>query len=113
MKKNTAYTLSCRIWIMGEKGTFLGKGRVRLLEEIERMGSIAKAAGKLNMSYKKAWESVDAMNREAAKPLVEKTSGGKGGGGAILTLEGKKAIKNYLRIVKNTEVYITKQLQTF
>lgn len=98
---------------MGEKGTFLGKGRVRLLEEIERMGSIAKAAGKLNMSYKKAWESVDAMNREAAKPLVEKTSGGKGGGGAILTPDGKKAIAYYNHLLKQTEKFLATQAPCF
>lgn len=113
MTKKQKYRIDCRIWIVGEKGTFLGAGRVKLLQEIDKWGSISKAAKKLGMSYRKAWESVEAINMETEKPLVIKTSGGKGGGGAILTLEGKKAIKNYLRIVKNTETYIAKQLKIF
>lgn len=94
---------------MGENGTFLGMGRVKLMQEIEKTGSISKAAKNLGMSYRKAWESIDAINKEAEKPLVIKTSGGKGGGGAILTEEGKKTIKSYLKIVKNTEAFISKQ----
>lgn len=97
---------------MGENGTFLGMGRVKLMQEIEKTGSISKAAKNLGMSYRKAWESIDAINKEAEKPLVIKTSGGKGGGGAILTEEGKKTIKSYLKIVKNTEAFISKQLKS-
>jgi molybdate transport system regulatory protein len=111
VEKLSKYNINCRIWLIGENGTFLGMGRVKLMQEIEKTGSISKAAKKLGMSYRKAWESIDAINKEAEKPLVIKTSGGKGGGGAVLTEDGKKTIKNYLKIVKNTEAFISKQLK--
>jgi molybdate transport system regulatory protein len=84
-----------RIWIEGEEGTFLGYGRVVLLERIKKYGSISKAASSMNMSYRHAWELVDSMNRQGKKRLVETTTGGKGGGGARLTETGKEAIKKF------------------
>jgi molybdate transport system regulatory protein len=45
------------------------------------------------MSYRKAWELVESMNRQAGAPLVVATTGGKGGGGAVLTEAGERAIK--------------------
>jgi len=82
-----------RIWIDGEKGTFLGYGRIVLLERIHEYGSITKAARSMEMSYRNAWELVDSMNTQASRPLVQSAAGGKGGGGAIVTAEGEKAIK--------------------
>ena len=82
-----------RIWINGKQGIFIGYGRVELLEKIREYGSITKAAKSMNMAYRRAWYLVDSMNRSASKPLVITETGGKGGGGAHLTEEGKKAIK--------------------
>ena len=82
-----------RIWIDGKEGTFLGYGRIVLLERIREHGSITKAAKSMEMSYRNAWELVDSMNTQASRPLVEAATGGSGGGGAILTDEGEKAIK--------------------
>lgn len=82
-----------RVWIDGKEGTFLGYGRIILLEKIREHGSITKAAKSMEMSYRNAWELVDSMNSQSSRPLVESATGGKGGGGAILTVEGEKAIK--------------------
>lgn len=49
----------------------------------------------MNMSYKHAWELVDSMNRQAKSPLVVTQTGGKGGGKAMLTEAGEKAIKAF------------------
>lgn len=87
------YTVEGHIWVEGAEGTFLGVGRVLLLEKIRDYGSITRAAGSLEMSYRKAWELVESMNRQAGKPLVVATTGGKGGGGAVLTEAGERAIK--------------------
>ena len=69
-----------RLWIEGKKGTFLGHGRIVLLERIREYGSISRAAKSMEMSYHHAWDLVDSMNRQTTKPLVEKGTGGKGGG---------------------------------
>jgi molybdate transport system regulatory protein len=81
-----------RIWLEGAEGTFLGHGRVVLLERIREHGSLAQAARSMEMSYKHAWDLLDSMNRQAGCKLVETCRGGKHGGGASLTPAGVKAI---------------------
>ena len=82
-----------RIWLEGTEGTFLGFGRIVLLERIEEFGSISKAARSMEMSYKHAWDLVASMNRQAATPLIRTASGGKGGGGTRLTEAGREAVE--------------------
>lgn len=86
------YKLRGRLWIEGPEGTFLGYGRVVLLERIREHGSISAAARSMKMSYRHAWELVDSMNRQSTRPVVEKSAGGKGGGGTVLTETGEKAV---------------------
>ncbi len=81
-----------RIWLEGPDGTFLGHGRVVLLERIKEHGSLSQAAKSMEMSYKHAWDLLGSMNRQAGCRLVETTRGGKSGGGATLTPAGEKAI---------------------
>jgi molybdate transport system regulatory protein len=76
-------------------GAFLGDTRIRLLEAIERHGSISRAAKAVPMSYKAAWDAVDAMNNLAEAPLVESAVGGAQGGGTHLTTYGAKLIALY------------------
>jgi molybdate transport system regulatory protein len=82
-----------RFWIEGPEGTFLGYGRVILLERIRDHGSISAAARSMEMSYRHAWQLVDSMNRQSKTPVVAKSTGGKGGGGAVLTEAGERAIE--------------------
>ena len=81
-----------RLWLEGEEGTFLGYGRVVLLERIREFGSLAQAARSMEMSYKHAWDLLASMNRQAGCKLVETSRGGKSGGGARLTVTGERAI---------------------
>lgn len=81
-----------RLWLEGGEGTFLGYGRVVLLERIRDSGSIAKAARSMEMSYKHAWDLLGSMNRQAGCRLVETSRGGASGGGARLTPAGENAI---------------------
>lgn len=74
---------------------YMGWGRVLLLERIEKLGSIAEAARSMRLSYRNAWLWIEAMNRLAPSPLVEKTAGGVGGGRASLTDEGRKVVGWY------------------
>ncbi len=91
MKKN-GLKWRGRLWLEGEEGTFLGYGRVVLLERIREHGSLARAAHSMEMSYKHAWDLLASMNRQAGCKLVEASRGGKGGGGARLTPAGERAI---------------------
>lgn len=91
----TDYQLRGRVWIEGPEGTFLGFGRVVLLERILEHGSISAAARSMDMSYRHAWKLVDSMNRQSKKPVVISSTGGRGGGGAQLTAEGEQAIEAF------------------
>jgi len=75
--------------------TLVGGNRIDLLEAIDRCGSISGAARAVGISYKTAWDAVDAMNNAAEKPLVLRAVGGTGGGGTMLTEEGKETIQLY------------------
>jgi molybdate transport system regulatory protein len=90
-------SVACRghIWVEGNEGTFIGYGRVALLEKILEFGSITQAAKSLKISYRHAWELIDSMNRQAQKPFIETVTGGKGGGGTRLTKEGERAIEYF------------------
>jgi len=82
-----------RLWVnKGERG-FLGHGRVELLANIAEHGSISAAARAMGMSYKAAWDAVDAMNNVSEQPLVVRSPGGKRGGGTRLTEHGFRTIE--------------------
>lgn len=74
---------------------FAGHGRIDLLRRIAETGSISQAAKSIGMSYKQAWDSVDAMNNLSAQPLVRRRTGGRHGGGTELTDEGRRLIAVY------------------
>ncbi|MDD6055373.1 MAG: TOBE domain-containing protein [Helicobacter sp.] len=92
-----------RIWIKENNKNFLGHGKVELLERIAKSGSIAKAAKEMHMSYKAAWDSIDAMNKLSKTPLVEKISGGKGGGGTRVTQKGLRFIELFRKMEEAAE----------
>ncbi len=74
---------------------FLLEKRIELLHAIDEHGSISKAAKAVPMSYKSAWEAVDAMNALAPEPIVCRETGGKDGGGTTITEYGQQLLKNY------------------
>ena len=98
-----------RVWIDGPEGTFIGYGRVVLLERIMEHGSISKAAKSMEMAYRHAWDLVDSMNRQAKRPFVELATGGKGGGGAQVTAAGKIAIKIFRQFHKDLEAFLKRE----
>ena len=74
---------------------FGGPGRIALLASIAEHGSITQAAKAIKMSYKAAWDAIDSMNNLAGEPLVERLTGGKGGGGTRLTRRGEQLVENF------------------
>jgi molybdate transport system regulatory protein len=87
--------LEGRLWIAQDESNLAGHGRVDLLQRIAETGSISQAAKSMGMSYKAAWDAVDAMNNLAGEPLVERVTGGKGGGGTQLTARGKRLVATF------------------
>ena len=102
-------TLRGHIWIEGSEGTFLGYGRVALLERIREYGSITEAAKSLGIPYRKAWLLIDSMNQQVPKPYVATSAGGKKGGGTIVTPEGEQAIVLFWEIHEEFQKFIKSQ----
>ncbi len=100
-----------RIWIAKNGRPFLGHGRIQLLENIDREGSINKAAKALGMSYKRAWQMVSTINTLSDDPVLMCSSGGAGGGGTMLTEKGKKMIFEFRRIDKKCRALLKKELE--
>lgn len=94
-RKSTTMAVSGRFWLERGEQPFLGHGRIELLEQIAETGSISQAARAMGMSYKAAWDAVDAMNNVSDEPLVLRSTGGKHGGGTQLTGHGRKLIEVY------------------
>jgi len=84
-----------RVWVEKDGELYMGWGRAMLLERIDKFGSIAAAARSMRLGYRNAWLWIEAVNRLAPSPLVEKIAGGVGGGHARLTEEGRKAVEQY------------------
>jgi molybdate transport system regulatory protein len=76
----------------------IGPGKIELLEAIDREGSISAAGRALSMSYKRAWDLVDALNKLIGQAVVEASPGGYRGGGATLTDAGRNLIADYRAI---------------
>jgi len=92
-------------------GARIGPGKVAVLEEIGRTGSISAAGRALRMSYRRTWELVEELNRSLGTPVVETAAGGSGGGGAVLTAAGKAVIERYRAIEMDTALAARKHLQ--
>ena len=112
-KPATSPAFRGRVWIDGPEGTFIGHGRVVLLERIREHGSITKAAKSMDMAYRHAWDLVDSMNRQAVEPFVEVATGGKGGGGARVTRAGEMAIKMFWQYHKDLQTFLKREKKKF
>ena len=89
----------------------IGPGKIALLENIEKCGSISAAGRAMDMSYKRAWDLVDEINRICRQAAVERQTGGKNGGGAALTAFGVSLVTRYRRIERDATSAARKELQ--
>jgi len=86
------------VWMTVAGQSLGGNGRIELLKAIETTGSITQAAKAVGMSYKGAWDAVDTMNNLAGSPLVERSVGGRGGGGTRLTERGTQLVRRFAEV---------------
>ena len=88
----------------------IGPGKIQLLENIHACGSISAAGRAMDMSYKRAWDLVDEINRMCRQAAVERQTGGKNGGGANLTPFGKSLVLRYRKIEREAASAVRKEL---
>ena len=94
----SAFTVRSKIWLEADGHAFLGDGRYRLLEAVERKGSINAAAREMGISYRKAWSQLQAMEGSAPFPLLVRKVGGKAGGSSRLTPEARQLMKTFQQL---------------
>jgi molybdate transport system regulatory protein len=88
----------------------IGPGKIQLLESIQQFGSISAAGRAMDMSYKRAWDLVDEINRICRHAAVERQTGGKNGGGAVLTPFGISLVARYRKIERDAASAVRKEL---
>src|ERR1700755_3586202 len=89
-------SLSVRIDLDAEDR--IGPGKIQLLGNVRARASISASGRAMDMSYKRAWNLVDEINRICRQPAVERQTGGKNGGGAVLTPFGASLVARYRKI---------------
>jgi molybdate transport repressor ModE-like protein len=114
MDKKTAthFNVKTKTWIENDRQELLfGKGKTEILELIEQEGSIAKAAEKMGMHYKKAWTHIKILRENIADELVVPQKGGGGKGGTVLTPKANELIKKYRQLQEEIEIFANKRFR--
>jgi molybdate transport system regulatory protein len=104
--KQARWAVDVRLWFKLDGEKVLGPGRVQLLERIDELHSISAAAKRMGMSYRRAWLLVQSMNAGSDAPLVERVTGGAGGGGATLTDAGRDALRRYRELLQQLHAVV-------
>jgi molybdate transport system regulatory protein len=91
-------TIEALVTLKGEEATAVGRDRIRLLETVADAGSISAGARAAGITYKAAWDALDAMSNLFGTPLLVTRAGGAAGGGATLTPTGIRVIEAFRRL---------------
>jgi molybdate transport system regulatory protein len=86
----------------------VGLGRVALVEAVGELGSISAAAARLGLSYRGAWEAIQALNNLFDGPLIEASPGGKAGGAAAVTPKGRAVVTAFRRVQLEIDAAVAK-----
>jgi len=103
-KKKTA--LSGHLVLEDEARRSFTQSQVALLSAVDECGSITAAARATGISYKTAWDRIDALNNLSARPLVERSAGGRHGGGTVLTPWGRRVVAGFRALAAEHEAFV-------
>ena len=102
--KSNKLFIRSKIWIEDEKGkAIFGVGRLRILDAVERHGSIVAAAKELKMSYRAVWGKIKSAEQRLGGPLLTRQVGGASGGGSELTPLARNLIEKFRQLQVLTE----------
>lgn len=110
-RKPTNNALRLRI-LLGE-AIAVGPGKADLLAAIAAEGSISAAARTMGMSYRRAWLLVDELNRVFVGPVVVSETGGRRGGGAVLTALGQDILRRYRAMEQRAAASVADDIRAF
>lgn len=99
--------------VLGKGAPAIGPGKAELIERIGATGSISAAARAMGMSYRRAWQLVEALNRDFREPVVTTVVGGTRGGGAQVTPFGRRVVTAFRAMEGKASAAIASDLQRF
>jgi len=99
--------------VLGGSAAAMGPGKAELIEHIGRTGSISAAARGMGMSYRRAWQLVESLNRTFREPVVTTAIGGRRGGGARVTPYGARLAVRFRAMEHRAAVAIAADLRRF
>jgi molybdate transport system regulatory protein len=99
--------------VLGKSAAAMGPGKAELVERIVQTGSISAAARAMDMSYRRAWQLVEALNRTFREPVVTTAVGGTRGGGARVTPFGERLVLQYRAMEHKASASIAADLRRF
>jgi molybdate transport system regulatory protein len=99
--------------ILGPRFPAMGPGKADLVEAIHRSGSISAAARELGMSYRRAWQLADALNRSFTEPVIARAVGGASGGGASVTAFGLALVQRFRAMEATASAAIAADLRFY
>jgi molybdate transport system regulatory protein len=99
--------------VLGEGAPAMGPGKARLIELIAATGSISAAAREMGMSYRRAWQLVDALNASFTEAVVITATGGRHGGGAVVTEFGRRLAEDFRAMEARASAAIASDLERF
>ena len=103
--------IKSKFWIEVDGRPVFGGGRRCLLEAIDKHGSINQAAKEINMSFRKAWSCLNAMEERLGVKLIERQTGGKDGGGTVLTKNARTILKKYREMERGLQKIVDGRFQ--
>mgnify|MGYP005837775095 CR=1 FL=1 len=96
--------LKAKFWLESDSGDFLlGPGTLRLLLAVADQGSLKAGAKVIGLSYRAAWDRLKKAEEGLGFPLLERHSGGEGGGGSSLTSAALELVERYRAFVQDVE----------
>lgn len=98
--------IKSKLWLEVDGRPVFGRGRRFLLEAIDKSGSINQAAKKINISYRKAWGYIKAMEERLGIKLIDRQIGGRSGGGATITEDARRFLKRYEALEKGIQEFV-------
>jgi molybdate transport system regulatory protein len=101
--------LKFKVWLEKDGEVLVGNGKVGLLQRIDELGSIQRAAEKNGMSYRHAWGMIQKIEKRSGFKFVETQVGGKEGGSARLTPQGKEFLNQYSAFRRGLDEVIGKK----
>jgi molybdate transport system regulatory protein len=113
MARKSARYAGLTLRVLGRRAAAMGPGKAELIERIAATGSISAAARAMGMSYRRAWQLVEALNAHFQEPVVETAVGGRRGGGARVTPFGRELAASYRAMELKASAAIAAELRRF